>query len=443
VTTAFQSDAFQADSFQIDAGAAIEVFASQPHYGEAFWPEAETEDYQADSSLDVVAMLFPPAPPLAIEFFAAQPHYGDQFETYIAEETQDYQADSTLETLPVCDFNIYSDVYGDCVPVLTDAMLIAAQPSFADDLATYVSIETQDYVGAPEQLEFLAPPEIRIPELIPALELREQAWFGDQETEDYGPDATVEVPQLYPATALEPIETFASQPLAEQWYFPADEIEDYLAAPEQLEFLAPPEVPISELLAAQPHFGESAIPAEETEDYANDVALDVTSTFFPLALEPVETFAAQALSEQPWFADVELEDYQAPAEQLEFLAPPEVPTDELLAAQPHYGEWFWEAEETQDYAAPPEQLEFLAPAGTETVLASQPELGIYFWSAEETEDYQNEAVLDISAQMFPPPLNPGLPVEDPQAVLVGIEGLASEVGTEGKAVLVGVEGTAR
>jgi len=459
----------------------IEVIAAQPHYGEDFdeaeetqdyaappeqleflappevrvpeliaaqsqpeveWTQAELEDYGSDSTLDITPQLFQQVAAAAVEVFAAQPLLGDQFETYVPEETQDYQADSTLETLPVCDFNIYSDIYGDCVPVLTDAMLVAAQPSFADDLATYVPEETQDYVGAPEQLEFLAPPEIRIPELIPTIELREQAWFPDAETEDYGPDSTVEVPQLYPATAAEPVESFASQPLAEQWYFPADEIEDYLALPEQVEFLAPPEVPSAELVAAQPHYGEAFWPEAETEDYQQDASLDVTATFFPLPLEVIEVFAAQ----------------------------------------PHYGEWFWEAEETQDYVGAPDQVEVLAPADTETVLASQPELGTYFWPDPETEDYQNESALDvsaltqppvaeiveliassysawfewvepetledyqltttidISAQLFPPPLNPGLPVEDPQAGDLLPSGHAVLTGTQGEAVLVGDSG---
>ena len=233
----------------------------------------------------------------------------------------------------------------------------------------------------------------------------EDAWWGNV----FGfPDQALDiVPTLFPPAAPgEPIETFAAQPTFGEHDYATSipvEIEDYLAPPEQLEFLAPPEVPLSELTAAQPHYGELPIPADETEDYANDTALDPTPTLFPAGVEPTETFAAQPLAEQPWFPEVELEDYQAPAEQNEWTAPPEVDTDDLTAAQPHYGEAFWPEAETEDYQADStlDLTPTLFPTAAEAieVFAAQPHYGEWWWDAEQTEDYAADTTVDVAPHL--------------------------------------------
>lgn len=257
-----------------------------------------------DQAADVVPQLFPPAPAEPIETFAAQPHYGD-------------------------------------------------------DYATYIPLETDDYAAPPEQLEFLAPPEVQLTELLASQPLSEQPWFGEQEPEDY----------LAPADQSEPF--------------------------------APPEVPLSELAASQPHFGEWLWDAEQTEDYANDSSLDVTAAFFSAPPEPVETFAAQSLPEQPWFPDTELEDYQGPAEQSEAFAPPEVPTTELAAAQPHFGEYLWPDQDTEDYQQ--DSTLDVTPAfypvavAPDEIHAAQLPFGEWFWEDQPTDDYANDSTLDVSA----------------------------------------------
>ena len=231
----------------------------------------------------------------------------------------------------------------------------------------------------------------------------EDAWWGNV----FGfPDQALDVvPTLFPPAAVEPIETFAAQP-----HYGDDfatliptETEDYQPGPEQLEFLAPPEVPFVELTAAQPHYGELPIPAEETEDYANDSTLDTTPTLFPAGVEPVETYATQPLAEQPWFEGEIVEDYQAAPEQLEFLAPPEAPTTELVASQPHYGEAFWPEAETEDYQADStlDLSPTLFPTAAEAieVFAAQPHYGEWWWDEQQTEDYAADTTVDVTPHL--------------------------------------------
>jgi len=358
-----------------------------------------------------------------------------------------------------------------------------------------------------------------------------QPHFGEsalpvEETEDYANDVVLDITAALFSVAVEPVETFASQPLSEQPWFPDTEVEDYQAPAEQLEFLAPPEVPSNELLASQPHFGEYLWLEQETEDYANESSLDLTASLFPTALEPVETFAAQPLAEQAWFPDTELEDYLAPAEQLEFLAPPEVGISELAAAQPHSGEAFWPELETEDYQADSsiDLTPTFFPTAVEAIetFAAQPHYGEWWWEEQQTEDYippddvswflatpleaivagydfhpeieapesledyQHTSTLDVSALIETPMVSiaelvaanyftshgnvealetegltvendstlstdltffiitlglPGLPVQDPQAVLTGEEGSSLLSGIEGTVLLIDAEGS--
>ena len=269
------------------------------------------------------------------------------------------------------------------VPIEAIIYPLAEQPWFPE-------VETEDYSFA-EQLEFLAPPEINLAGIIGSFDTADDYLFIPEETEDYATDLLDIVPQLFPPAIVEPVETFASQFLPDQPFWEAQETEDY-AFSEQLEFLAPPEVPLVELTAAQPHYGELPIPADETEDYANDTALDVTAFFFPTAVEPVETFAAQPLAEQYLWPAEEIEDYLALPEQNEWTAPPEVGSTELIGSQPHYGEAFWPEAETEDYQADStlDPVPTLFPTAAEAieVFASQPHYGEWFWEAEETQDYQ-------------------------------------------------------
>jgi hypothetical protein len=292
------------------------VFASYP-FAESWWiGEAATEDYQNDSTLDVVAAFFPAAAPSEpIETFAAQPHYGDWFAEAFDDE---------------------------------------------DEAGWTVGVDT-------EQLEFLAPPEIVIPELIAAQPQPEVEWT-QTEFEDYANDSTIDVtPAFFPPVIVEPIETFAAQPLAEQAWFEGEVVEDYQAAPEQLEFLAPPEAPTTELVASAPHYGEAFWPEAETEDYQADATLDLSPTFFPTAAEAIEAFAAQA----------------------------------------YYGEWWWDEQPTEDYAADitvditshlvagVETIETLAAAGYTAYTDVEP--------AETLEDYQHTTTLDVAPLTFAPP----------------------------------------
>ena len=228
--------------------------------------------------------------------------------------------------------------------------------------------------------------------------------------DDYANDTTLDVtPAFFPPAAVEPIETFAAQPLAEQPWFPGPEVEDYEADPEQNEWTAPPEIVVPELIAAQPHFGEWVWDAEQTDDYQAESSLDTTPTLFPTAAEPVETFAAQPLAEQAWFDGEIVEDYGTLPEQLEFLAPPEVPTTELAAAQPHYGEAFWPAEETEDYqhdaTLDPTPTFFPTAAEAIEVFAAQPHYGEWWFEDQPTEDYAADSTIEVPAALIPPPLS--------------------------------------
>jgi hypothetical protein len=244
----------------------------------------------------------------------------------------------------------------------------AAQPTFGEhDYATTIPVEIEDYLAPSEQLEFLAPPEVFIPELLAAQPQPEVEWT-QTEFEDYANDTALDVtPQLFPPVVAEPIETFAAQPLAEQPWFPDTELEDYQAPPEQNEWTAPPEVNTDGLIASQPHYGEAFWPEAETEDYQADATLDLSPFFFPTAAEAIEVFAAQ----------------------------------------PHYGEWWWDEQATEDYAADTtvdvtphlvagvETIETLAAAGYTAYQDVEP--------AETLEDYQHTSTLDV-APLVPPPV---------------------------------------
>jgi len=323
--------------------------AAQPHYGsddvELLFPDDTWG--QRGQGFYTGPIFFPRDELYAAQPLAEQPWFADT-------ETENYDDTSTLDDTPT----LFPSVVAE--PVET----FAAQPHFGDDFDTYAPDEVEDYTTLPEQLEFLAPPEIIVPEIIAAQPQSEVEWT-QTELEDYANDTALDVtPQLFPPVVAEPIETFAAQPLAEQTWFDAEALEDYQAAPEQLEFLAPPEAPTTELIASAPHYGEAFWPDQETEDYQADSTLDPTPTLFPTTAEAIEVFAAQ----------------------------------------PYYGEWWWDDQPTEDYAADatldvaPHLAAGVEPA--ETLLAAGYTPTPDVEPADTLEDYQHTSTLDVSALTF-------------------------------------------
>jgi len=407
----------------------VETFIAQ-QLVEQPWFDAEAEDYANESTIDVTPQLFPPIVAEPVETFASQPHFGESFEAYVPAEIEDYGTPpEQLEFL--------------APPEVPIPELEAAQFEALEDYY-FVPEETLDYAAPPEQLEFLAPPEIDLAGLIASFDYADPYFDIPEETDDYSNDSLDVTPQLFPPFVQEPDSTFAAQPHygdSFEAYVP-EETQDYAFA-EQLEFLAPPEIAVPEIAASQPHFGEWLVEEAFTEDYQAESTLDLTAFFFPTAVEPDTTFAAQPLAEQYLWPAEEIEDYLALPEQNEWTAPPEVGLAELVAAselreqpwfpdqetedyapdplevpalypataqepdstfaaQPHYGEWFWEAAETEDYQPEVDALPaFLAPV-LEPIesFASQPHFGEWVWEEQQTEDYAGD--VDVSAFLATP-----------------------------------------
>jgi hypothetical protein len=370
------------------------TFAAQPHYGEYLWPVQETEDYQPGPEQNEWT-----APPAAVvpELLAAQPHFGEYI--WLAEETENYANDSTLDTTPSA--------------IIAPPEVLAAQPHFGEDFAAYVPEETTDYQST-EQNEWLAPPEVVVPELLAAQPHWGEVFWPDAETDDYANDSTIDVASFFGIVAgVEPDETHAAQP---GWNehdhdtLTSVETTDYQST-EQNEWLAPPEVVVPELIAAQPHYGDdyaTYIP-EETTDYQSTEQNEWAA--------PPEVPFTELMAAQPHFGDnfetyvpVETTDYQQEATlDASYVAPPEVPLTELVAAQPHFGEWGWDAERTEDYSndSAADAAVFIAPsAAAEPVetFAAQPHYGddLATYVPVETTDYANDTALELGWSLVPP-----------------------------------------
>lgn len=420
-----------------------EAQAEQPYYGEAFWPDVETEDYADAITVDVSAIFSTPVEP--VETLLAGPSFVENDPvSHVAEEPVDYQPYlSELETVT------------EWPPPPTDAELLAAQPSFADDLATYVALETDDYANDST---------LEIPTLFPTPPTDGEAaaaqpHFGDlpipaEETEDYANDAGVDVAAfLSIPLAAEPIETFAAQPPEQPFLEPAEETTDYdpSITVDVTPFFTPA---VDEIGAAQPHHGELPIDPEETQDYANDSSLEIP-TLYPAPPTDAELLGAQpgeqpyfdpaeettdydstvvldvaaafaptpdeTIATQPFFGDLPLEpeettdyDGQPSIDVAPFLALP-VQDAELLGAQPHFGDLpeTYVSAETEDYQADSTldvSPAFFAPAAAE-VFAAQPHYGEWFWEAQETEDYTGDSPTDVVAAFFPPAANVAVSID--------------------------------
>jgi hypothetical protein len=335
------------------------------HGGSWYVTELDQDTQEADgfwagldatSTLDVAAQFFPGIAVEPDETFAAQDN-NDGFQ----QETEDPW---------------WSHVYGFpdyapesiAPPEVPLAELIAAQPTFSEhDFATLVAEETTDYQSYVSELEtptewFPPPTDAEAQAAQPSFDPQDPYAFIPVETQDYASPSVLDVSFL---DATPPVETFA----------------------------------------AQPHFGDIGIDAEETADYSNDSTLDVSGFLgITVAVEPDETFAAQ-----PHFGDdfstyvpIEVEDYSTLPEQNEWTAPPEVPSTELIAAQPTFSDDFstYIAEETQDYANDSTlDVSYVAPPEVPLpeLLAAQPLPEGPWIVAEETQDYANDSTLDVSA----------------------------------------------
>ena len=386
------------------------TFAAQPHYGEYLWPDQETEDYQPGPEQNEWA-----APPEAVvpELLAAQPHFGEYI--WLAEETEDYANDSTLDPSHII-----------APPAADGVVVLAAQPHFGEDFETYVPVETTDYQST-EQNEWLAPPEVLVPELLAAQPHWGEAFWLDAETDDYANDSTIDVASFFGIVAgVEPDETHAAQP---GWNehdhdtLTPVETQDYAneSALDPSHINAPPEVPFTELIAAQPGWNEhdhDTLTPVETTDYQSTEQNEWAA--------PPEVPFTELMAAQPHYGDdfstyvpAETDDYQndTPLD-VSFTSDPEVPLTELTAAQPHYGEAFWPDPETDDYdtsvsADTTPQFFMTAPEAIEA-FASQPHHGDIQIDAQETEDYQNESTLEIPSFLIPPEaLVPELTVAQP------------------------------
>lgn len=323
-----------------------ELIAAQGEFQAWAWPDPELEDYQPEVDA-LPAFLNPPVITVPDEVFAAQPE--PQAWVWGADEPEDYNA-----------LGVHEQIEPFAPPEAVVPELLAAQGHPDHDFDTLVPPETQDYAAPPEQLEPFAPPEIVVPELAAATELREQPWYPDQETEDYSQDPNLEVPALYQAVPPAPDEVVASQPHFGEWLWEAQETEEYSAFAEQNEPFAPPEAGIVELEAAQFEAADDYffVP-EETQDYANDTALDVSA----------------------------------------FLAGPSGPTDAELAATQLLEQFWFEDVQTEDYAAPEVSVEWFLGTIPDAELAVTSQILEQPWfDAEEQDTWSNDAPLDITAQ---------------------------------------------
>jgi hypothetical protein len=299
-----------------------EVWAAQPCFvddSSIYVPE-ETADYANDTTLDVTPQM------------VAAGIVGDADVVVLQDYSDDYPHDQDLED------PWWNHVYGFpdyapeqlAPPEATTTEILAAQPTFTEHLyETLTPVETEDYqTQSPLDTPTEWPPPPTDAELIAAQPVFPDPW-APEETDDYANDATLDVTTAIfsPPFAVEvhiaqptftennewtfptpddgfdnyfsvsPLLDFdallgtatshifqAAQPHYGEWFWPAQETEDYQSYLTELEVPAafPTTIADSELLAAQPHFGEWYWPAEETEDYYPETTLGIDAAFSPL-----------------------------------------------------------------------------------------------------------------------------------------------------------------
>jgi hypothetical protein len=301
-----------------------ETLAAQPHFGEWFWEDQPTEDYAADSTLEVPSVLL--NIPTDADLIAAQSHPDHDFDTLTPDDTEDYSNDTTLDV----------SVQVPPPPANTPEEFQAAAQLPEHDHSALIPEDTSDYAAPPEQNEWLAPPEASTDVLTAAQPHYGELPIPEVETDDYANDTSLEPPwtEIPPEARLP--ELLAAQPLPEGPWLTPDETEDYQSESTVDVAALTPAVAAEpdSTFAAQPHYGEADWPAEETVDYANESTLDV-SAFLTLPTGPTdgEVAAIAGVAEQPWFEDEPTTDY-ANDSTLEDLAAFAPTPDETFAAQP-------------------------------------------------------------------------------------------------------------
>ena len=227
----------------------VEAQAAQPLPELPSYAPDETEDYVSDSTFDVSA-LTPGAVAEPIETFIAQPHYGEL--SWPDVETDDYDATTTIDD---------ASFLTSTVPETEFAVATALPENWIEPE------ETTDYVSdsTTADTSFLTSttPDA---ELIAGIALPEN-WIDEEVTSDYDAASTIESPV---AIAQEPDETFAAQACyGGEWFWEDQPTEDYAndSTIDVVSFQVAPVIPTAEHFAAQPHYGELSWPPDETEDY--------------------------------------------------------------------------------------------------------------------------------------------------------------------------------
>lgn len=339
-----------------------EVVAAQPELsGDDYWGPETVDEPTVDplSTHDVSALVPPPAANTPEEFQAAAQLAEHDAATLIAEETSDYQTFAEL------------DVPALYPPPPSDVEAQAASQTLGDDFEVFWPADADEPYWHPatpldDPTEWPPPPTDA--ELLAAQSFPELPSYAPEETEDYAADSSLDVAALTPATAAEPIETFAAQPYGGEL----------------------PELP------------------EETADYDAESALGI-GPFLTSSVPEAELVAATTLPDSPFDAEPVPEDaVDSALDVAPMFAGAGV---EIFAAQPTFGEWdFWVDEPVDD--GDDQTLDvatFLALPATVDVFAAQPHGGELPIPPEETEDYANDSV-DVAWYFAaaPPPMPPSV-----------------------------------
>jgi hypothetical protein len=333
-----------------------EIPAAQRYDEDYQWTLLD-EDWSAsvfgfpDQALDPVPALFPPD--VTTDFLATQldPSIG-QDDQYLEPQTEDYQADSTIDVAWSMDF-----ASGDEISIATQPL--SEQPWFPEQ-------ETEDY-QQDSSLDVTAaffPPVAVDDGYIGTTALQSDQTFDPEPEFEWAPFLEQNEGFLSPNDAFD-VTISTQYPLAEQPWFPDQDIDTELQNDSTLETIAqffPPDV-TTDFLATQPLAEQPWYPDQETEDYANDSTVD-TSWSMDFASGDEITIATQPLAEFPEFPD-DLSQFDTPyVEQNEgYLSPSQFAPDEILAAQPLLEPYqAYPDPELEDYQQFADQIEgYLSP----------------------------------------------------------------------------------